>query len=55
MPLEVAVLYKYGFSMSPREFVKKELRPRQKEFDDINKLDEVNAFCEKHRGELLKE
>ena len=27
MPLEVAVLYKYGFSMSPREFVKKELLP----------------------------
>ena len=37
------------------EFVKKELLPRQKEFDYINKLDEVKAFCEKHRGELLKE
>ena len=31
------------------EFVKKELLPRQKEFDDIKKLDLVKEFCEKNK------
>ena len=30
------------------EFVKKELLPRQKEFDDINNLDRIKEFCEKN-------
>lgn len=29
-------------------FVKKELLPRQKEFDDINNMNELQSFCEKY-------
>ena len=30
-------------------FVKKDLLPRQKAFDDIDRLDEVRIFCEKNK------
>lgn len=49
MLLEFLLRYmdKYGEKQTYR-FVKKELLPRRKEFDDIHNLDGVRAFCEKN-------
>ena len=38
---------KYG-DKATYKFVKEELLPRQKQFDDINQLDVVKEFCEKN-------
>jgi len=38
---------KFG-EMETYKFVKKELLPRQKQFDDISQLDTVKEFCEKY-------
>ena len=48
LELLLAYMAKYG-EKATYEFVKKELLPRQKEFDDRNRIEAVREFCERNR------